>query len=79
MSSYPGAISSTDDFIFKKGQYFVTETSLGDLTESKVNKINIKEVDLLEFIKCQAALMTAKTAVRIFILKKYEKVLMLRS
>ncbi|EAR88632.2 phospholipase B-like protein (macronuclear) [Tetrahymena thermophila SB210] len=55
MSSYPGAITSTDDFIVKEGKFLVTETSISSQNRDTVSSLRAIDVDIPDFIRVQTA------------------------
>lgn len=61
MSSYPGTITSTDDYFVKEGMFLVTETSISPLTNKIFKSINANEVDIPDFMRTMTSLHLSDT------------------
>lgn len=62
MSSYPGTITSTDDYFVKEGLFLVTETSIAPLEmKSFFKTFNANEVDIPDFMRTMVSLHLSKS------------------
>ncbi|KAL4469402.1 hypothetical protein ABPG74_004655 [Tetrahymena malaccensis] len=64
MSSYPGAITSTDDFIVKEGKFLVTETSIQSQDSDTVSSLKASDVDIPDFIRVQTAMSLSQSGIQ---------------
>ncbi|KAL4487942.1 hypothetical protein ABPG72_022802 [Tetrahymena utriculariae] len=64
MSSYPGAITSTDDFIVKEGKFLVTETSIESQNRDIIASLKALDVDIPDFIRVQTATSLSQSGIQ---------------